>query len=89
MNEKKYEFDAVIRKVDGIDGAYVEIPFDVRAEFGRGRVKVRALFDGVPYDGSLVRMGTPSHIIGLRKDIRAAIGKQPGDTVRVVIMERD
>ena len=89
MNEKKYEFDAVIRKVDGIDGAYVEIPFDVRAEFGRGRVKVRALFDGVPYDGSLVRMGTPGHIIGLRKDIRAAIGKQPGDTVRVVITERD
>lgn len=89
MNGKKYEFDAVIRKVDGIDGAYVEIPFDVRAEFGRGRVKVRALFDGVPYDGSLVRMGTPGHIIGLRKDIRAAIGKQPGDTVRVVITERD
>ena len=89
MNEKKYEFEAVIRKVDGIDGAYVEIPFDVRAEFGKGRVKVRALFDGVPYDGSLVRMGTPGHIIGLRKDIRAAIGKQPGDTVRVVITERD
>ena len=89
MNEKKYEFDAVIRKVDGIDGAYVEFPFDVRAEFGRGRVKVRALFDGVPYDGSLVRMGTPGHIIGLRKDIRAAIGKQPGDTVRVATTERD
>ena len=76
MNEKIYTFDAVIRKVPDIDGAYVEFPCDVRQEFGRGRVKVRALFDGVPYDGSLVRMGTPGHIIGLRKDIRAQIGKQ-------------
>ena len=88
MNGKIYTFDAVIRKVPDIDGAYVEFPYDVRQEFGRGRVKVRALFDGVPYDGSLVRMGTPCHIIGLRKDIRAQIGKQPGDTVRVSIQER-
>ena len=88
MNGKIYTFDAVIRMVPDIDGAYVEFPCDVRQEFGRGRVKVRALFDGVPYDGSLVRMGTPGHIIGLRKDIRAQIGKQPGDTVRVSIQER-
>lgn len=84
-----YEFDAVIRKVPDIDGAYVEFPYDVRKEFGKGRVKVHAEFDGVPYDGSLVRMGTPGHIIGLRKDIRARIQKQPGDTVHVAIRERD
>ena len=85
---KTYVFDAQIIKVPDIDGAYVEIPFDVKAEFGRGRVPVSATFDGVPYDGSLVRMGTPCHIIGLRKDIRAKIGKQPGDTVRVTLKER-
>ena len=66
MNPKIYEFTAVIRKVPDIDGAYVEIPFDVREEFGKGRVKVHATFDGVGYDGSLVRMGTPCHILGLR-----------------------
>ena len=85
MNPKIYEFTAVIRKVPDIDGAYVEIPFDVREEFGKGRVKVHATFDGVGYDGSLVRMGTPCHILGLRKDIRARIGKQPGDTVTVTL----
>ena len=37
MNEKIYTFDAVIRKVPDIDGAYVEFPCDVRQEFGRGR----------------------------------------------------
>lgn len=89
MNEKIYEFDAEIKKVPDIDGAYVEIPFNVKEEFGKGRVKVRALFDGVEYDGSLVRMKTPCHIIGLRKDIRAAIGKQPGDTVHVTVKERE
>lgn len=86
---KIYEFDAVIKKVPDIDGAYVDFPYDVREEFGKGRVKVHAEFDGEPYDGSLVRMGTPGHIIGLRKDIRGKIGKQPGDTVSVRLYERD
>ena len=88
MNPKIYEFTAVIRKVPDIDGTYVEIPFDVREEFGKGRVKVHATFDGVGYDGSLVRMGTPCHILGLRKDIRTRIGKQPGDTIAVRLQER-
>ena len=88
MNCKVYTFDAVIKKVPDLDGAYVEIPFDVRAEFGKGRVPVHATFDGEPYDGSLVRMQTPGHIIGIHKDIRARIGKQPGQTVHVTIMER-
>ena len=83
-----HEFDAVIVKNPDMDAAYVEIPFDVKAAFGRGRVAVHATFDGEPYDGQLVRMGTPGHIIGLRKDIRARIGKQPGDSVHVTIQER-
>lgn len=85
---KHYEFDAVIIKVPDIDGAYVEIPFDVQAEFGKGRVPVTATFDGVVYEGSLVRMGIPCHILGIRKDIRAKIGKQAGDVVHVTIEER-
>ncbi|MDF2952277.1 MAG: hypothetical protein K0S18_1860 [Anaerocolumna sp.] len=88
INSKVYEFEADIKKVPDIDGAYIEIPFDVRAEFGKGRVAVNATFDGEPYEGSLVKMKTPCHIIGIRKDIRAKIGKQPGDKVNVTIKER-
>lgn len=88
MSQKIYEFDAIILKVPDIDGVYIEFPYDVREEFGKGRVKVHATFDGEPYDGSLVRMKTPCHIIGIRKDIRAKIGKQAGDTVHVTIQER-
>lgn len=89
MKDRQYSFEAEIKKTPGIDGAYVEIPFDVKTEFGKGRVKVHAAFDGVEYDGSLVRMGTPCHILGMRKDIRAALGKQPGDTVGVTLRERE
>lgn len=89
MEKKIYEFEAEIKKVPDIDGAYIEFPYDVRKEFGKGRVKVHAVFDGVSYDGSLVRMKTPGHIIGIRKDIRQKIGKQPGDTIKVVITERE
>ena len=85
----KREFDAVIRGAEDMDAAYVEIPFDVKAVYGKGRVAVHAEFDGIPYDGQAVRMGTPCHIIGVRKDIRAKIGKQPGDTVHVTLVERE
>lgn len=89
MNNKIYEFKAVIKKVPDIDGAYIEFPYDVRKEFNKGRVKVHATFDGEPYDGSLVVMKTPCHIIGIRKDIRQKINKQYGDTINVVIKERE
>lgn len=88
MNDKIYSFEAILKKIPDIDGAYVEFPYDVREEFGKGRVKVHATFDGVPYDGSLVRMKTPGHIIGVLKAIRKQIGKQAGDTVSVTIQER-
>lgn len=88
MNEKTYEFETQILKVPDIDGAYIEIPFDVKEEFGKGRVPVIATFDGEPYEGSLVRMKTPCHIIGIRKEIRVKISKQPGDRIHVTIKER-
>lgn len=89
MNHKKYIFDAVIKKVEGMDAAYIEFPYDVKKEFNKERVKVHATFNGYPYDGSLVRMQTVNHIIGIRKDIRKAINKQCGDIIHVEIRERE
>ncbi|GHT83496.1 hypothetical protein FACS1894137_04730 [Spirochaetia bacterium] len=89
MNEKVYTFDAEIKKVPDIDGAYIEIPFDVKQEFGKDRVKVLATFDNEPYEGSIVKMGTPCHIIGIRKEIRKKINKQAGEKIRVTIQERE
>lgn len=95
MNIKTYRFSAKIEKVEGIDGAYIAFPYDLKKEFGKGRVKVHATFDGFPYEGCLVNMGVKNpdgsicYIIGLRKDIRQTIGKQAGDTVELTIRERE
>ena len=93
MNPKIYEYESIIYNADKKGGAYVVFPYDIRKEFGKGRVKVHATVDGEPYDGRIVNMGIKNedgsvcYIIGLRKDIRAKIGKQPGDTVAVTIRE--
>jgi len=110
ISNKTYEYDAIICASDsGSDGsnashparpssrggAYVPFPYDIRTEFGKGRVKVHATFDGEPYEGSVVNMGVKNsdgsicYVIGILKDIRAKIGKQPGDMVRVTIRERE
>ena len=94
VEERIYEFTAVIEHVPDRHGAFVRFPWDIRQEFGKGRVKVRAAFDGVPYEGSLVNMGVKNpdgsvcYIIGVRKDIQAKIGKGPGDAVAVTVQER-
>ena len=73
MNTEKteiFEFDAVILQNEEMDAAYVEVPFDIKAMFGKGRLLVHATFDGVPYNGQIVKMGTPCFIIGVQKEIR-------------------
>ena len=82
------EFDASILQNEGMDAAYVEVPFDIKAMFGKGRLLVHATFDGVSYDGQIVKMGTPCYVIGVRKDIRKQIGKSFGNIVHVTFYER-
>jgi hypothetical protein len=83
---EKHEFTAAI-KGTGSGGAFVEVPFDVQAVFGKKRVPVKATFDGVGYRGLVTRMGGPLHILIVLKDIREQIGKQPGDEIQVTIEE--
>ncbi len=88
---QQFEYDAVLHETPDSGGAYVDFPWDIRALFGKGRLRVHAEFDGVPYDGSIVNMGVRNadgsvcHVIGVRKAIREALGKGEGDTLHVVI----
>ncbi len=88
-----FEFDAVLHELPE-GGAYVVFPGDIRAIFGKGRVKVRAAFDGIPYEGSIVNMGLKNpdgsvcYILGVLKAIRKALNKGDGDWLHVVIEER-
>ena len=94
MNER-YEFDGVIHENRDDGGAYVVFPWDIREVFGKGRVKVHAEFDGIPYDGSIVNMGVKDEngnvcwVIGVLKAIRKQLNKGDGDSVHVLIRERN
>ena len=94
MEQERYEYDGMICEVPDNGGAYVIFPWNIREEFGMGRVKVHAEFDGIPYDGSIVNMGVKDedgnvcYIIGLLKSIRNQLGKGDRDSVHVVIQER-
>lgn len=88
MANDVHKFTAVIQRNGTMDAAYVEVPIDIKAVYGKGRLLVHATFDGVPYDGQVVKMRTPYYIIGIRKDIRKKIGKSFGDEVTVTLRQR-
>jgi hypothetical protein len=83
---EKYHFHAVIEAGDG-GGAFVVVPFDIEKTFGQKRVKIKATIGGEPYRGTLVRMGTPHHMLIVLKEIREKIGKSIGEEVTVEIEE--
>lgn len=95
MKDKIYKYTTIIHPIPDKGGAYVEFPYDIRKKFGKGRLKVQVLFDGVPYEGSVVNMGVKHedgsicYIIGIRKDIRHKIGKTAGDLVAVEVKIKD
>ena len=90
-----WEYDAVLHESEDDGGAWVAFPWDLRELTGKGRLKVHASFDGVPYDGSIVNMGVKNEdgsvcwVIGVKKSIRKLLAKSGGDTVRVRIEEAD
>ena len=87
----RWEYDEILHELADNGGAYVIFPWDIREVFGKGRIKVHATFDGVPYEGSIVNMGLRNpdgsvcYLIGVTKAIRTALRKRDGDTLHVVI----
>ncbi len=81
---KKHTFTATIIDAGG-GGAFVEVPFDVEKAFGAKKPRVKALIEGVPYRGLLVRMGGPNHILIILKGIREQIGRTFGDKVKISV----
>ena len=87
----EYSFTAILHEIPDKGGAYIIFPYDIRREFGKGRVRVHAEFNGFPYDASIVNMGVKDehgkicYIIGVLKSIRKQLGKKDGDSIQVKI----
>jgi hypothetical protein len=84
--KEKIRFRAVIESADR-GGAFVKIPFDVEKIFCKKRVKIIANIEGEIYRGSLVRMGTSCHILGILKEIREKIARSIGDEIEIELQE--
>ena len=83
---KEYHFIAELQPGEG-SGVYITFPYDVKKEFGKGRVPVSCTIDGESYRGTMVKYRTPFHIIIVLKSIREKIKKGAGDKVKVWLVE--
>jgi hypothetical protein len=78
-------FRAPVRSSGRGGGHLVDVPPEVvEALGGKGRIPVAATFDGVPYRGSIVRMGGGA-VLGVQKSIMAEAGVSVGETLTVAV----
>jgi hypothetical protein len=89
MNKLPITFTAKLQKSPNKGGwTYVIWP-KCSDFFGtNGAVKVSGKIDGHPFQSSFMAMGDGNQMLPVKAAIRQAIGKEVGDTVRVVLEER-
>jgi antitoxin component of MazEF toxin-antitoxin module len=85
----KASFRAELRSTGRGGGHLVVVPPDVIEKLGaKGRIAIRATFDGVPYRGSIMRMGGVT-MLGVTKGIMQQAGVDVGDTLEIVVENDD
>ena len=78
-------FETEIKQNGTMNAAFVDFPFSTEELFGKkGQVKIKALLDEkVEYRGSLAKMKSNCHLLGLTQEVRKQLGKTFGDKVTV------
>lgn len=65
-------------------GTLLEVPFDVRAVFGKARAPVRGTVNGHPFRTTVAVYGG-RYFLGFRREIRDAAGFGDGDLLSIVL----
>ena len=65
-------------------GTLLEVPFDVRAVFGKARAPVRGTVNGHPFRTTVAVYGG-RYFLGFRREIRDAAGFGDGDRLSIVL----
>jgi hypothetical protein len=89
INSINRRFTAKLRKSSKPGGwTYVVWPESVTFFGTRGLVKIKGTIDGQPFRSSFMAMGNGRHMLPVKADVRKAIGKDAGDSVRVHLNTR-
>ncbi len=86
---KKFEYKTILIKGTQ-NGVFAEFPFDSFFEFNtRKPIAVKVTIDGYFIQMNLLPCGNNKHWLHVRKEIRAAIGKEEGDPVDISVEKDD
>jgi hypothetical protein len=85
MSDEKetLRFTATLTRAPDSASTFISVPFDILTVWGtHARVAVKGTLNGIAFRGSIMPYGGV-HYLGIRRDLREAIGIKAGDVVEV------